>query len=133
MKDQKVQINVELTFTPHDINDILTTAFEGGINYWCSRIKTIKENGNPKGVAYEDLDDQLLFFHSGVIALGGEIILYDSESDEMWQLTLPMILNGIKIYCEMDEVIDKEEIICCDADVADRIVQYAIFGKLIFG
>jgi hypothetical protein len=134
MKDQKITINVELTFTPYDLDDILTTAFEGGINYWCRYISPImNEKGRLKGISEEEIMNPLLYYYSGVLALGGELILYDSESPDKWVLTLPMLMKGIKMYCEQYDILDKDEITTCDAGAADTIIQYALFDELVFG
>ena len=32
---EKIEITISQELTPQDINDIVSTALEGGINYWC--------------------------------------------------------------------------------------------------
>ena len=64
-------------------------------------------------------------------------MLYDAESPEKWELTLEKFLAGMKLYlenggstCVCDEEVDTCNI---DADGADSIVQYALFGELVYG
>lgn len=81
---------------------------------------------------------------------GKTITLIDEEENERHELTLEKLLTGIKMYLE-----DKQrpyniladdlnsvgysrgtyELDCCmvDANVADMIIQYAVFGEVVFG
>ena len=44
------KINLEIEVSDQDINDILVTAFEGGINYWA--YKAEPKDGDYKGADY---------------------------------------------------------------------------------
>ena len=37
MENFKVKAELEINVTQEDIDDIVTTAMEGGINYWCKK------------------------------------------------------------------------------------------------
>ena len=74
---------------------------------------------------------------SDQISRGGSLILYDAESSDKWELTLKKFLNGVKLYFEQgchvqveDNAIDTGDI---DANDADCIVQFALFGEVVFG
>ena len=120
----KAEINV--TLTEQDIDDIMVAALEGGINYWCDEAEVIEE----KRVADWGHEQ---------IARGGVLVLHDAESEDTWELNLDKFLNGFKLWIEAGgdqyNAIEKGEVDCCniDAGCADEIVQYALFGELVFG
>ena len=123
-KENQIEIRAEIVahLAPEEIDDIMVTALEGGICYWCKAAM-------PDG-------DYLGDYASEQISRGGTLRLYDTESDDHWELTLEKFLAGLKMYienggadCVVDESIDPARI---DADAADSIVQYALFGELMF-
>lgn len=118
-----VRAQIEVNLSQQDIDDIMVTALEGGINYWCRRVKVV---GKYLGEASSDQ-----------ISRGGSLILYDAESSDKWELTLEKFLNGVKLYFEQgchvqveDNAIDTGDM---DANDADCIVQFALFGEVVFG
>lgn len=122
--DVKMQIKV----TGEDVDDIMTGALEGGITYWCKEAKVV--------------GDYLGEYASEQISRGGKLILYDYEAGNTHCLDLEKLLNGIKLWvknpagCNCLEHIDgKLAIDCCnaDAEVCDAIIQYALFGDVIYG
>lgn len=125
MNDEKfrVSISLDVDLSQQDIDDIMVAALEGGINYWCREAEVVGE--------------YLGEYASDQISRGGSLILHDAESSDKWELTRDKFLNGVKLYfehgCEVpveDNAIDTCGI---DACAADSIVQYALFGKLVFG
>ena len=126
MKTYNIEINKKCIVTSEDIDDIMCAALEGGINYWCRKAEVVGEY----------LGD----YASEQISRGGALKLYDAESDDVWVLTLEKLLHGIeKAYdgnwfmdygwCD-GSVIDTCQV---DGEVADTIVQYALFDELVFG
>jgi len=118
-----VHIEMDVSITQQDIDDIMVTALEGGINYWCRKAKVVGE------YLGECASEQ--------ISRGGSLILYDAESNDRWELTLKKFLNGVKLYFEQgchvqveDNAIDAGDI---DANDADCIIQFALFGEVVFG
>ena len=126
MEDYFVTVEKKINVTQQDIDDIMATALEGGITYWCNKATVV--------------GDYLGEYASEQISRGGTLKLYDAEDDEVYELTLDKLLKGIEIavrdncYSEY-EWINGNEIDCCqvDAEVADCIVQYALFGEIIYG
>ena len=122
----KLTITITNTFevTVQMIDDIMVTALEGGINYWCGKVK-IKTF--PEGIESETITA------TEVLANGGVLILYDAESDDKWLLTRTEFLKGLKMHCEanksdLNEMYENHD----DAD-ADAIIQYALFNEIVFG
>ena len=125
MNDEKfrVSISLDVDLSQQDIDDIMVAALEGGINYWCREAEVVGE--------------MLGDYAHKQISRGGTLILHDAESSDKWELTLEKFLRGVELYfaqalsAELDgEDIDPTDF---DADAVDCIVQYALFGKLVFG
>lgn len=126
MDSWSLMIKKEIKVTQDDIDDIMCTALEGGICYWCCRAEVV--------------GDYLGEFASEQIARGGTLKLYDSEEDEVYWLNLDKLLNGIKLAYEGNYYSDYDwcdgaELDCCqiDAEVADVIIQLALFNDVIYG
>ena len=124
----------ELKITTQDIVDCVLCCEAGGFDYWgelCSDEKDYeaarkrleeKENSDMKP-CYEDVLAEIM-------EAGGKLTVYDREEDKDHELTMEKLLNGWKKYVE-DR--DADEFIEYDGDSADCIMQYAIFGDIIYG
>ena len=126
MENYNVEINKKYTVTPQDIDDIMVTALDGGINYWCRKAEVVGE--------------YLGEYASDQISRGGSLILYDAESSDNWELNLEKLLDGIQKAIEDNWFSDYDWYVgggldCCqiDGDVADVIVQLALFDEIVFG
>ena len=132
MKTFEVKTEKSHKFSAEDINDLVVTALEGGINFWCGKAE-MKLNPDKTyfGIAPEDQDK--VKYASDIISLGGVLILHDAESDEKWELDLEKMLKGIKMQCENRNVAPSDLMDDYDAEDADCIVQYAVMDELVFG
>lgn len=123
----EIEIVRKYTITDEDIDDIMCSALEGGINYWCCEVEVV--------------GDYLGEYASEQISRGGELMLHDIEDyNETWTLDKNKLINGIKMAIANNDFADYEwyangMIDTCqiDADVADVIVQYALFNEIVFG
>lgn len=124
------RIETNIVITSQDIDDIMITALEGGINYWCNRVEVV--------------GDYLGRYPSEQISRGGTLRLYESDDGIVFDLTQENFLEGVKLY--MEEVTNSSNILdtneegeCCidpsnvDAIVADAIIQFAVAGYLMYG
>ena len=118
----EIMVTRKLKITDTDIEDIMSSALEGGVNYWVERIT------RPDGKHGEFWDQELT---QGT----GEITLY--ADGEPHRLTKYHFLTGLTKYlenpkydCFYQDGIDPGNI---DAECADMIVQYALFGELVYG
>lgn len=128
-KEKKTYIvrpEIEAKLTGQDIDDIMVGALEGGINYWCREAEVV--------------GDYLGEYASDQISRGGKLILHDAESNDKWELDLEKFLNGVKLWLQNGDdqyhALQKDGTIdCCeiDGEMADLIVQYALFGEVVFG
>lgn len=122
MKNIEIKIETTYDLTQQDVDDLMSTALEGGINYWC-RKATVKGN----------ISDFKVEFSSDVISQGGTLILHDAESNDKWELNLEKLVNGIKMFCQKKNKSVEDLINDFDAFDVDAVIQYGIFGKLVFG
>lgn len=129
MSKQKVftvWAEIVANLTIENIDDIMASALEGGINYWCSEAEVVEEK-------------RCADWGHEQIARGGTLILHDAEGDDKWELNLEKFLNGFKLWLENGgdqySAVENGEVDCCkiDGGCADEIVQYAIFGEVVFG
>lgn len=124
MKTYNIEINKKYIVTSEDIDDIMCAALEGGINYWCRKAEVVGEY----------LGD----YASEQISRGGTLILYDAESSDKWELNIEKLLCGIEKAIEewyeyewfKDGRLETSQI---DAEIADGIVQLALFDEIVFG
>ncbi len=118
-------VTVQKQITESDIENIVVTAFEGGCNYWMGLIRTKEWEDKPK-------NEPLSTWATKLLIEGKTIKLYDIEDDEEgWELTLEKVLKGIELNvvnrpfdCDLEDF---------DAYTADCIIQYALFGEIVYG
>lgn len=117
-----------------DIDDIMVSALEGGINYWCRKVEV-------KGDYFGE-------YASDQISRGGELVLHDAEENKLYTISKEKFIEGLKKYIaagntgciarEKNSIgvyTGKLNIDPCniDAGAADCIIQYALFGDVIYG
>ena len=125
MKTFDIEIKMNVKLTEEDIDDIMCAALEGGISYWCRKAEVV--------------DEYLGEYASEQISRGGILKLYDSEDDEVYELTLEKLLHGFELW--VIGGYDTYEAVCngevdtmeIDAEKADQIIQLALFDEIIYG
>lgn len=124
-----MKIELSIDISDQDISDICVTAFEGGINSWCGRVKilidTVPNLAEDEGIIASD-----------VIAKGGSLKLYDAEDDEeTWILSPENFKTGLEKYfneCYSNNNEISFDVGNIDAGDADSIIQYALFNELVY-
>ena len=134
METYKITFKQELTVTAEDIDAIVCTALEGGINYWCRKVRPV--------------GDYLGEYASDQISRGGKLVFtldeaFDESEKTEYTMTQDDLLRGLKMYLSNPEspydITDYEHGLLvldpCDIDatVADMIIQYALFNEIVFG
>lgn len=131
--EKRFEIRTKITvyLTQQDIDDIMVSAFEGGINYWCRRVVV--------------QGDYLGEYASEQISRGGKLAIWLDEPFEddktCYALDRDKFLAGFKLWIESDgdsydTIDDSDGSVDCgqiDAICADEIIQYALFGEVVFG
>ncbi len=129
-----LNLNFSVLVTTEDIDDIMVSALEGGITYWANRAKVPEEKRVAEWGHEQIARDGELHIHV--------IEPFDQKDTEWYVLTKEKFLNGLEKYLKDPkysdclEFVDHElRIDTCyvDADVADTIVQYALFGEIVYG
>lgn len=116
--------------TDQDIDDIMSTALEGAITYWCDEAKVS--------------GDYLGKYTSDQISRGGMVLLHEEEEDCWHTLTKEKLINGIRLWledtredfeptCVDEDGAQRLDTGCIDAFEADVIIQCALFDEIIFG
>ena len=103
-----------------DIDECITGAFEGGSNYWLRKVKVVDDDY--KGGEYA----------SDVVGLGGELILTTMEG-EKHKLTQAKMVDGFQKYLDNGGMCFPFDSGNPDGWTYDMILQYALFGKLVYG
>lgn len=126
---QKINVTLKLTLTSEDIDDIMVTALEGGITYWCYRAMVLGE--------------YLGSYASDQISRHGTLRLFimpeclDDGEPESYDLTLDKFIQGVMKYvAEINPgIVENGRLDVCniDAPAADTIIQYAIFDEVVYG
>ena len=133
MSEKKFEVfaQIRAALTQQDIDDIMVSALEGGINYWCRRVVV--------------QGDYLGEYDSEQISRGGKLAVWLDEPFEddktCYILDLNKFLSGFKLWLENShsncDVVDNiDGSVDCgqiDATCADEIIQHALFGDLVFG
>lgn len=118
----EIEYSSVFNMTDQMVDDLMITAFEGGINYWCNGIS----------VASNPQSDYT--YGSEVISRGGSLLIHSEEGS--MALDSSALQAGIQNYCKMFRCSPESLFGDCgdyDAEVADCIVQLSIFGTIIFG
>jgi len=119
--------DIEASVTGEYIEGIIVNALEGGIGYWACLDNTRPEWDNkPENMPTACYATQL-------ILEGKTLYFTDAESDEdeedTWELNLYKLLSGIGQAMTKGIFPTSLDL---DADDADCVIQYALFGKIIF-
>ena len=138
---KEIKYTVEKVLTEDQIDDILTTAIEGGISYWACLL-----NDDPMWVkAEEELKEEGKPLYWSRVAMrvlfGGETIKFiDAEEDpddpelEIWKMDLYKFKQGCILFEKergsIEKMLDDGNF---DAIEADCLIQYAVFGEIVFG
>lgn len=123
-------ITIKKEIAEKQFDYIICGALEGGIGYWAVLDSSTEDyKAKPKGVATSEWTSKLLLE-------GKTVTLFDNEAEseneaEKWELTLEKVLKGI----ELNAINRPHDSDLENADVYtyDCIIQYGLFGKLVFG
>jgi hypothetical protein len=125
-----MKITIEQSFTKNDLLNIMTTGLEGGIGYWACL-----NNDTPEFDEFDKLNMLLSERVAEILWRGGSVELFDTDYNyndaDKWELTLDKVVKGIIKFMETDS--KTFEIDDLDALDCDKIIQYGLFGELVFG
>lgn len=115
-----MEFEVRTSVTGQQIENIIVDALEACSCYWVGLDNSTPEwKGCPKDMPLAQYAVQMLME-------GKEVTLFDIEDEEeVWTLTMEKLLQGIGVALQ-NGVEDIE-------DGSDEILQYALFGELVYG
>ena len=127
-KTYEISISKTLNYNSDDLTDVISSAVYD-IGYWCTIDNSTDvweeiSNSLPEDRTFEDV----MF---AMLDRGNAIQLLDKESDDVWELTMDKLLNGIKMAIETQYWDGDFDSI--DGEVGDVIFQYALFNEIVFG
>lgn len=127
MKKQKYSISVTVTIDEKFIDEVLVTGAEH-IGYWCNRLYIDSQTGH--AVIDEVLDEGLpreganlqrhrITFGAIASALGGMVSGINPARADLVEHARRAVLDNQPVEI--------------DAELADVIIQYALFGRIVYG
>jgi hypothetical protein len=128
---ETITIQVPVELDNQFFEDIVVTMLEGGSNYWVDHITINHPEGEkPKGVP-------VAIWAASAINKGGYITIFvqhegDAHDLPPGNINKEILVSGVQQWIN-NHKIPPEAIENYDADDADAILQYARFGKLVFG
>ena len=138
---KEIKYTVERTLTADQMDDILTTAIEGGIGYWACLL-----NDDPAWVKAEEelkAEGKELYWSTVAIRVmfnGDKVKFVDAEEDpddpdlEVWTMSLEDFERGCALFEKergsIKKMLDDGSF---DAVEADCLIQYSVFGEIVFG
>jgi len=121
------EVTIVEEVTVQIVDDLLCTSFEGGMTgMWVARVT--EPEGQRCGVAYT---------HE-VISRGGSLIFTLDDAEEVQEkteftLTLESVIQGLEKACKHQGRTLSDLWENHDAVDADVVVQFALFGEIVFG
>jgi hypothetical protein len=127
--ENKVVGKVEITkyLTEDDISTIMVNGIETSIGYWAGLNNSTKEWDD------KPADEPSSTWATKLLLEGKEVLFYDREDEdrEYFPLTLEKLIKGFQMNAEkrpFDAELDQG-----DAITYDAIIQYALFGEIVYG
>lgn len=126
------EIKVSYYLTDDDLENIIITALEGGIGYWACLDNSIVEPPEWGDWSKQPAGMPTAEYAWKILQDGGILHFLDEEDDGAeYFLDLQSLFCGIgKAIAAKDWDGDMDKL---DALLADAIIQYAIFGSVIYG
>lgn len=146
-----VNPTISAKITKEDVLDIICSAVNGGVGYWAAvsandndhseaKKHLVEQGADLKDVCFEEVFAQILFD-------GKELEVTDIEKDETYLLSLEKLFIGLRAAIEEGyyshynwfvpegDGFGEWQLNCCqiDSEVADIIVQFSLFGEVLFG
>jgi hypothetical protein len=125
-----IKISVNHTYNDEDMIDLICCAVAGGIGYWACIDNTTDDwqrvsASLPSDRTCEDVIWTLL-------KTGQAVVIEDVEGEDgPWELTIEKLAKGIELTLQNEDW--DGDVYNADAYVGDCIVQYGLFGELIYG
>jgi len=132
----EIRVSIPVELDDQFFEDVIVTTFEGGSNYWVETAEVVHPTEQrARGVA-------LSIWAAAALNAGGSVVI--GFEDEKKTLTQAMLVKGVELWVKnhpqavtffMEHRSGKRKIETCNVDAgdADAILQYALFGQLVYG
>lgn len=130
--EKKFEVHAEITvrLTQQNVDDIMVSALEGGICYWSDCVEVV--------------DRYLSEYASGQISRGGKLKIhvdepFDEANTEWYELDMEKFAQGFRLWLENGGdrygAVSNGKVDTCeiDGEMADLIIQCALFGEVVYG
>lgn len=146
-----IKPTIQVKITKEDVSDIICSAVNGGVGYWAAvsaddndyseaKKHLVEQGADLKDVCFEEVFAQILFD-------GKSLEVTDIEKDETYLLSLEKLFIGLRKTIEEGyyshynwfvpegDGFGEWQLNCCqiDSEVADIIIQFSLFGEVLFG
>lgn len=121
--ETSVKIEISVTVAEEVIDIIMINALDGGVDGWCKKVEVVS--------------DCLAKYADYQISRGGQLKLSDKEG-KAFILDKEKLLKGIEYACAQYGIVEVYcgrfyvDVNCINPGVADEIVQYALFGEIVY-
>jgi hypothetical protein len=130
--EEKMVVTINYEFPKQRLSDLLITAFEGGVGYWC-QIVDYKE---PTVLnSFNDTDGTIYRYGDFPLSEDGGVVLQETDDTEItFTLNKEALLKGLQMMSQKypkhfsDWLNDNE-----DAETGDVFVQCCMFGEVKYG
>lgn len=116
----------KINVTEQQVEDIMVGAIEGGINHWAGLLRDDLWKDKPS-------NEPISMWASKLLLEGYGMSFYDREDGEveLFRLNIDKLLCGIEMNAnQRPHDCDLEQ---ADAETYDCIIQFALFGEIIYG
>lgn len=133
-----MQLNVTVEIPEKDLCDLLTTAWEGGSDYWSASYdaRAIRRGGDKQNDLSEFDVVQIEYQTPGGDDEFNEPVKQQTIAPADIGNAIAIVLNrAIKVGDHIIKDLENniQEVGLCDADTADVLLQVATFGDIIYG
>jgi len=109
-------VTVTLQLSAQDVSDVLTAAFEGGIDHWCDTVRRTAPSARR--------------YACEALAMDGVPLALVTQEGDTYLLDRAALCRGLGLYAQKHGW--PEDLGDIDAEAADLIVQYAVFGEVMY-
>lgn len=128
----EIMVSESFYFTDEDFEDILVTALEGGIGYWACLDNTETEPPEWGDWSKQPDDMPTSEYAWKILSEGGTLHFLDEEDESAeYYLDMASFMNGIALAIRNKDWDGDMDML--DAALADMIIQYGIFGEVVYG
>jgi len=122
----QLTLTTKIEISEEALQDVLTTACEGGIDYWADGKVQRNDERIVSALLWEREDPQVRF----TVDTGSVFIGIQRLHDEITAGTIPA---GCEIATQLRDMLFGEGIEYADATLADTIIQMATLGEVRYG